>query len=113
MELVAHYQQLKTRKTLKSIEKKVLHKYKHQIQIRYTVKNGVSIQHAKTDTQTCENDPFACDIHTPACQFLNIFLLRHAQFFRTHARVCSRDFYTRASDFHTRSCDLDQNFNQI
>jgi hypothetical protein len=35
----------------------------------------------------CANDTFACEFHTPACQFLNIFLLRHAQFFRTHDRV--------------------------
>jgi hypothetical protein len=36
---------------------------------------------------TRENDKFACEIHTHACRFLNLFLLRHAQFFRTHARV--------------------------
>jgi hypothetical protein len=35
--------------------------------------------------QTYENDLFACDNDTFACRFLHAFLLRHAQFFKTHA----------------------------
>jgi hypothetical protein len=55
------------------------------------------------DTQTCENDTFACEIHTPECRFLNIFLLRHTQFFRTHAWVWfwHARVHTHACDFHT------------
>jgi hypothetical protein len=54
----------------------------------------------RVDTQTCGNDTFACEIHTPACRFLNIFLLRHAQFFRTHAEC---NFDTHECDFSTQS----------
>jgi hypothetical protein len=59
-----------------------------------TVKNGDSTRKNRHscvsknfDTQTCENDMFACEIHTHVCRFLNIFLLRHAQYFRTDAWV--------------------------
>jgi hypothetical protein len=56
------------------------------------MKNYTVINCAKKPTRmrvelTCENDMFACEIHTPAWRFLNIFLLRPAQFFRTHAKV--------------------------
>jgi hypothetical protein len=36
---------------------------------------------AKTDTHMCENETFACENHTHARRFLNIFLLRHVNFF--------------------------------
>jgi hypothetical protein len=71
------------------------------------------IPHAKTNTQTCENDTFASEIHTPARRFLNIFLLRHTQFFRTHAwgdfETLECDFHTYKRDFHTHECDFDTN----
>jgi hypothetical protein len=51
------------------------------------------------------------------CRFLNIFLLRHAYFFKTHARVWFQharvwyqhaecDFHTLGCDFHTHGCDF-------
>jgi hypothetical protein len=54
----------------------------------YSVINCVANRHAKNNTHACqkksarkrENGTFACEIHTQACQFLNIFLLRHAFF---------------------------------
>jgi hypothetical protein len=55
------------------------------------------------DTQTCENDTFSCKTHTPACRFLNICLLRHAQFFRTHAPTRLSVILTRTSVILTRT----------
>jgi hypothetical protein len=74
----------------------------------YTVKNGVSIRHAKTDmiffdTQTSENDTFACVIHTPACRFLDLYFYIFAKtrsiFQNTRMSVIS----TRMSVILTRS----------
>jgi hypothetical protein len=51
----------------------------------------------KFDLQTCENDAFAC-------KFLNILLLRHAQFSKdTHK--C--EFNTYEYDFSKQVCDFD------
>jgi hypothetical protein len=48
------------------------------------------------DTQTYENDTFACEIHMHACRFLNISLLRQTIFLE-HIPKC---------DFNTHECDL-------
>jgi hypothetical protein len=70
----------------------------------------VSNQHVETDTQTCENDTFACEIHKYACRFLNIFLLRLANFFRIHVWVLNQHarvwFLHAERDFHTFKCDF-------
>jgi hypothetical protein len=91
--------------------------HSNKLHVESTRKNQhEKIWHAKTDTkkfdtQTCENDTFVCEIHTHACRFLNIFLLRQAKFFRTrvwfqHAECDSymqRAIFTRSSVFSTRS----------
>jgi hypothetical protein len=51
-----------------------------KLSVESTSKNRHTRVLKKIDTQTCE-------IHTHACRFINIFLPRHPEFFRTHARV--------------------------
>jgi hypothetical protein len=80
------------------------------LSLHYTVINCMSNRHAKSDTQTCENTTFSCEIYTHACRFLHIFWLRHAQFFRKPARVWfqyARVWFQHADcDFRTLECDF-------
>jgi hypothetical protein len=51
----------------KDCQFKILHSKKWRVDS--TRKNRHGCVSKKFDTQTCENDTFACEIHTPACRF--------------------------------------------
>jgi hypothetical protein len=75
-----------------------------------TRKNRNRRVYKKFDTQTCENDTFACEILKQVCGFLNIFLVKYAQFPEHtpefHFDMREYDFYTHDThecDFYTQS----------